>query len=82
MSSEIADFHFLNERIKLSGTLITRTALRIGSGSAGELDAVDLPVLKDADGFPLIPGSSIKGALRSTIEALMRGAERYEHLGL
>jgi CRISPR-associated protein Csm3 len=78
MSSRVADFHRLRARLKLAGTLTTRTALRIGSGGTGVADAVDLPVLKDADGFPLIPGASLKGALRTTIEALVRGAEQRE----
>ena len=63
-----ADFHVLHKRLRLMGTLTTRTALRIGSGGSGELDAADLPVLRDAEGFPLIPGGSLKGVLRSTIE--------------
>jgi len=74
VSRQVDDFHKLEHRICLAGKLVTRTGLRIGSGGSSELDAVDLPVLKDAGGFPLIPGSSIKGVLRSTIESLIRGA--------
>lgn len=74
MSAEpIADFHRLESRIRLTGTLTTRTGLRIGSGG-GSLDAVDLPVLRDARGYPFIPGGSLKGSLRSTVESLVRGA--------
>jgi len=69
-----ADFHVLTRRLRLTGTLLTRTALRIGSSGAGALDGADLPVLRDGEGFPFIPGASLKGALRSTIEALVRGA--------
>lgn len=75
MIEPIADFHKLSERLRLAGVLETRTALRIGSGGAAELDGVDLPVLRDATGFPFIPGGSFKGVLRSTIEALVRGAQ-------
>src|SRR5690606_38905773 len=46
----------------------------IGSGGAGELDGADLPVMRDHDGFPFIPGGSLKGVLRSTVESLLRGA--------
>lgn len=74
MSHQVDDFHELRERLCLTGTLVTRTGLRIGSGGSGELDAVDLPVLRDAQRFPLIPGSSLKGVLRSTVESLVRGA--------
>jgi CRISPR-associated RAMP protein (TIGR02581 family) len=74
MSELVADFHCLRERLRLTGTLTTRTALRVGSSAGGDFDTADLPVLKDADGRPYLPGGSIKGALRSTIEALVRGA--------
>ena len=73
MTVPAADFHCLRERWRLQGTITTRTALRIGAAGQG-LDAVDLPVIKDGLGFPVIPGASIKGALRATVEALVRGA--------
>lgn len=69
----VDDFDLLRERIVLTGTLTTRTALHIGGG-AGELDAVDLPVVKTHRGDPFIPGSSLKGVVRSTVEALLRAA--------
>lgn len=72
--AEHANFHCLKARLRLQGVLTTKTALRIGSGGGGELDASDLPVLRDADGYPLIPGASLKGSIRSTVEALVRGA--------
>ena len=74
MAERVADFHRLDSRLRLSGQLVARTALRIGS-SGNSLDAVDLPVIKDAEGYPFIPGASLKGSLRSTVEALIRGAE-------
>lgn len=82
MTHQVDDFHKLERRICLSGTLITRTALRVGSGGNGELEAVDLPVIRDGHGYPLIPGSSLKGVLRSTVEALLRGAGLPRHTGL
>lgn len=69
------NFHVLTERVRLQGTLITRTGLRVGSGGSDDLDAVDLPVLRDADGLPFIPGASLKGVVRTTLEALLRGAD-------
>lgn len=71
--AEHRDFHALRSRLRLSGVLETMTALRIGSGGGGDLDATDLPVLRDGDGYPLVPGSSLKGVLRATVEALVRG---------
>src|SRR5688572_7313823 len=82
MIEPVDDFHTLKQRLRLTGTLTTRTGLRIGSGDAGELDAVDLPVLRDALGYPFIPGSSLKGSLRSTVEALLRGAAASPGTGL
>jgi len=73
MTELAADFHCLHSRLRLVGTLTTHTAMRIGSGGGGDLDSADLPVLKDAGGFPFVPGASLKGSLRSTIEALVRG---------
>ncbi len=73
MTERVADFHRLESRLRLTGSLIARTALRIGGG--GGLDGVDLPVIKDAAGRPFIPGASLKGALRSTIEALVRAID-------
>jgi CRISPR-associated protein Csm3 len=78
MNEPCADFHCLRERLRLAGTLTTRTALRVGSSAGGDFDSADLPVLKDAAGRPYLPGGSIKGALRSTIEALVRGAHTPE----
>lgn len=70
MSRRPDDFHALHRRVRLTGVLTTRTGLRIGAGS-GDSDAVDLPVLRDAEGFPFIPGASIKGVIRSTLESLL-----------
>jgi len=72
MTARVDDFHHLERRWRLAGTLTTRTALRIGASDAG-LEGVDLPVLKDGRGYPMIPGASLKGAVRSTVEALVRG---------
>jgi len=68
------DFDMLRERIVLTGVLTTLTALHIGGG-ASEIEAVDLPVVKTNRGDPFIPGSSMKGVVRSTVEALLRSAE-------
>lgn len=57
-----------NSRLKVTAHLVFDTAWRIGSGREGE--ASDLGVLLDASGQPLLPGSSLKGRLRSTCESL------------
>lgn len=62
-------------RVRLEGTLTTRTALHIGAGGSGEPLATEAPVVRSAKGHPYIPGSSLKGVLRSAAEALFRGGE-------
>jgi CRISPR-associated RAMP protein (TIGR02581 family) len=66
-------FDTFKNRLKLTGTLTTITALRISAGRSTEPIGSDLPVIKDAFGKPLIPGSSFKGALRSRLESFLRG---------
>jgi CRISPR-associated protein Csm3 len=63
-------------RTRLEGTLTTRTSLHIGAGGSGDPLATDLPVVRDAEGRPYLPGASLKGLLRSSAEALYRGAGR------
>lgn len=57
-------------RYILQGRLELKTGLHIGGGDE-LLSASQSPVLRAADGRPYIPGSSFKGALRSTVEKLV-----------
>ena len=66
-------FDTFKNRLEITGTLWTVTALRISAGRSLEPIGSDLPVIKDALGRPLIPGSSFKGALRSRLESFLRG---------
>ncbi|MFZ4728091.1 MAG: type III CRISPR-associated RAMP protein Csx7 [Pseudanabaena sp.] len=66
-------FDVFKSRLEITGTLTTVTALRISAGRSTEPIGTDLPVIKDALGRPLIPGSSFKGALRSRLESFLRG---------
>jgi len=65
-------FDKFENRLVLSGWLVAQTALRIGAGRATEPGGSDLPVLRDSQGRPYIPGSSFKGVLRSRVESLVR----------
>jgi len=65
-------FDKFSNRLTIEGRLVTRTALRIGTGRATEPVGTDLPVIRDALGRPFIPGSSFKGALRARIENFVR----------
>jgi len=66
-------FDIFKNRLEITGKLTTITALRISAGRSSEPIGSDLPVIKDALGNPLIPGSSFKGALRSRLESFLRG---------
>ena len=66
-------FDIFKNRLEVTGTLTTITALRISAGRSTEPIGSDLPVIKDALGRPLIPGASFKGALRSRLESFLRG---------
>lgn len=57
----------------VSGDIILLKPLHIGAGDEG-LDPVqvDSPVLKNYKREPVIPGSSLKGVLRSTLESVLR----------
>jgi len=49
--------------------IITQTGLHIGAGKDKvEIGGMDQPVVKDRDGFPYLPASSLKGKLRSLYE--------------
>ena len=66
-------FEKLEKRIIISGTIEAVTPLHIGSGKPEvDIGEVDLPVLTAPDGQPYIPGSSLKGRVRSEAERIAR----------
>lgn len=64
---------FVNQTI-ITGQLVCIDPIRIGSSKSDNLNPVgiDDSVLKDGSGNPVIPGSSIKGVVRSYFESVMR----------
>src|SRR5579875_533905 len=59
-------------KLILSGELHCETGLHIGAGKGSlEIGGADNPVVKDAFGLPYIPGSSLRGKLRSLLEVAM-----------
>ncbi len=60
----------LNKYIAVSGILRCRTGMRIGGSKEDlEIGGLDNPIIRDAvDKTPYIPGSSLKGKLRSLLE--------------
>ncbi|GIV96499.1 MAG: CRISPR-associated RAMP protein [Herpetosiphonaceae bacterium] len=73
MTQPVIAFETLQNRLQFSGQLIAKTGLRIGIGRNQDIAGHDLPVIRDTMGRPFIPGSSFKGVLRSTLEAIVRG---------
>lgn len=70
MSSHTAgtELTFLGKLI-LEGEIHCHTGLHIGAGKGSlEIGGADNPVVKDAFGVPYIPGSSLRGRLRSLLE--------------
>src|SRR6202171_2982168 len=56
-------------KLILSGDLHCETGLHIGAGKGSlEIGGANNPVVKDAFGLPYIPGSSLRGKLRSLLE--------------
>jgi len=51
--------------------LTCRTGLHIGAGKSADFVGSDLPVIRDAAGQPLIPGSSLRGVLRAGAASLL-----------
>ncbi len=70
--SQPAFLDVFDRRLHLGGRLVTRTGLHIGAGGSGDPLATDLPVVRDAAGQPFVPGSSLKGVVRSAAESLLR----------
>ncbi|MEM2352069.1 MAG: CRISPR-associated RAMP protein Csx7 [Thermoproteota archaeon] len=62
-------------RFYICATLKMDTPLSIGSRPSLKPVGTDLPVLRDAEGLPYIPGSSIKGVVRTQMERVLRTLE-------
>lgn len=63
--------HELHNRYLFEGTLVPETALRLSSGRAS--DETDAPLMRDRSGVPYLPGSSLRGAIRSEAERVIAG---------
>lgn len=56
-------------KVILRGTIKLKTGLHIGGSTTGvEIGGLDNPVIKTTQGIPYIPGSSLKGKIRSLLE--------------
>jgi len=63
-----------NIRFLAQITMITKTPLKIGSGDSDFL--TDAPVQKDANGLPMILGTSIAGILRERFRTILKDKEK------
>lgn len=75
------DRYELRNRYVFTGRLAMQTALHIGGGRI-TLSHSDSPVVLTPDEKPFIPGSSFKGALRSTIEKIVPNLPNLRTCGL
>jgi len=66
-------FDTFRNRLIVDGYLVAESGLHVGVGRAAEFVGTELPVIRDKHDRPFIPGSSLKGALRGHLEAVVRG---------
>lgn len=59
----------LRARYHITGRIVMDTALHIGGRGAATV--TDSPVIRDGEGRPFIPGSSLKGAFRAAVERIV-----------
>lgn len=69
---EYFDFDILNYLIKIKAILENKTPVRIGRGGEVKPGGLDLAVERDYLDRVYIPGSSIKGVMRSFVEKIAR----------
>ena len=56
-------------KLILEGEMLCETGLHVGAGKGSlEIGGSDNPVVKDAFGRPYVPGSSLRGKMRSLLE--------------
>jgi CRISPR-associated protein Csm3 len=59
----------LHDRYRFKGMLILQSPLRLSSGRAS--DDTDAPLMRTGADLPYIPGSSLRGAIRSELERIL-----------
>ena len=73
MSAITFGHHKLHNRYCFKGVLHLVSPLRISSGLASH--ETDAPLMQTIDGVPYIPGSSMRGAIRSEIERILAAVD-------
>src|ERR1039458_8387539 len=59
-------FAKLTNRYSLSGKLVLSSGLHVGTGIPD--GDIDMPIMRDSANQPFIPGSSLRGVMRSLVE--------------
>lgn len=72
-------FDRFENRHFFQGVLRMDTALHVGAQLSLDPVGTDMPVLKSPEGQPYVPGSSLKGVVRSQVEQLIRALEAGGH---
>jgi CRISPR-associated protein Csm3 len=68
-------YQILESRALLQYTVKTISDLHIGGHGTTAPAEVDSPVIKNNNDYPIIPGSSLKGVLRTELERLLKGLD-------
>ncbi len=56
-------------KLFITGEILLKTGLHIGGSTEGlDIGGVDIPIVRDVNDIPFIPGSSLKGKMRSLLE--------------
>ena len=74
-ATHFSRFDRLSTRYRIEGLLVSETGLRIGAGKSVDVATSDQPVIRDSLNRLFLPGSSLKGVLRSGLEAVLRGLD-------
>lgn len=72
----MSTFERFVSRTVIHATLEMQTALSVGGQASLEPTGTDLPVVRNADGLPFIPGSSLKGVVRAQMERVLRSVNQ------
>ena len=67
----MADFSSYSILISAFGMIRARSPVRIGAGKSLSIMESDLPVVKNSNGKPVIPGSSLKGFFRGQLQKIL-----------
>ncbi|MHA1712184.1 MAG: type III CRISPR-associated RAMP protein Csx7 [Candidatus Freyarchaeota archaeon] len=71
-------FHVNARTVSFKGALIAQSPLRVGAGQGqsgfSPIDLSCIRIVKDGREIPYIPGSSLKGVIRSAVEQIIRTA--------